>query len=657
MTQDITSLVKDALRVYPQVWNNPLVDMTHWEEDRLNFGKGIRFSVQGLYADMLVIQARDRMTLPLKQPHREPGPPMYSHIIYATPLPPADAVLAIWLKRWDRYVSGPGSGTYPFLTWSEYRTLWKYINDIATWEGDESYWEGVAQAQPATNQQDVYKLALVWNTSEYLFSSYCTILHRFGYSQFTRLSNDEWTLQAYLREVKNKEDYVHVLRELCGSLQKPPHIPIPNQSYFNLCVDTLQKLMQGERVTPLVGSYPVQAFPRHWTILRLYQKVYPTLDKEISTTNEALPILFLQTMMGQWAELIGNDALFRKDYTLLQEKWGVVIPIPGITELDIVLQKQLEIPQVLFQPCPSEAQFNQMKEFVALFANGDHTVLPLATWFGRIDFFFKHIKVNPLPNAYESKTFYEQLVNPGLSNLMKPTFEALCSVYFQYCKLVEKQTNGFTNEDYKWGKDRLTDKQRTRRAAKASPLADDYERHTWPEPWNLSKEDLDDYIDYVTGVEKGGCPALMARPPLMDENEYQAACRESRTGYVAWRKKMHTYQKTLEKFPLRSDTTAEYDGKPIPNWYGDYGVWDDGLRGWDLALKTFWSPVKALTGHSYWDLLLERCRQVFNLLLECLNKALNTLPWTEIALLLGAAGVALIGGVVLLDRVDNKAKR
>ncbi len=658
-----------ASAAVPWWYDSPVWEERTWATDYIRKESGIRLRVDKVRS----------LQVPGKIPvvtNHHPTQLQYDFSVITTPQPPPANVVEVWQRITTHFATPDASlpkgkdgsvqavQTNAWLSWNDYRILYRYLNSVMTIDGDEARWVHIAQGEMPVkgDYEHLVMLGQLFGTSFTLAQLYGSICFRFGHREgaLVPLGNNEWSHQKYIRRIVSMEDLAHELAELSAHLAPAPHYPLPSPGVFSRGVTAVLASQYPSFSTAELGA--MQGYMAG--IMYMYQTAYPTFTSQLLVPpNKYLSLAIVRN----WATFMGAEAFQKKDYATLQRQWGP----PKNDTIDKVTVK-LEQRNVLgwwFKPYPTPEQVEDMKAFDHLFSSGDQAVVDIG-WVDKIDSFFKRLEQHPIPTAYNVTLVKSQLSHSSTNASAMIWFTNLCSTYYPYVKYVKDKTAGWTEEGA-WNDAGLTKKEQDRVNKGQSPFTSTDIAAKWPNPEKLTEDEFCDYLAahvntkkiYKEGKPFVETPAIMPHDKVgifADNVEYNKAVKESDTNFLLWCQTMYSHRAILNKHPIGTSKVVVVemdDGKKesteLYNWYPDFGVWDDHASPTQQYIQAFWSPFKALTGKTLfgwyidtWKKLFTLALKLFGVLVERLGQLLRDFAsnvWPLVAMVVAVGGVAVLG--------------
>lgn len=539
--------------------------------------------------------------------------------------------------------------TFPFFTWQQYQTIWKWMSSIMSMDGDETYWYWIASANPKMMElEQMPKLAKMMNTFWYLGLVYIELVRRYGKSGIAELTEEEWKIQEYMKEITSVEGFRERIYEVCSTMSPPPHYVMPNHQYWEMVIGTWLNHQKNTKqpLKPNIIPYLLRTHPIIGTIVLVNTKVYSAFYNKLGQTNNTVEMMICDRYIQQWIHLLGEDAVKRYDHVALTKAWGNEIPKPKVGQIRVPKPKytKKEIP-ARFYPGPNENQAKLLQSIEQAF--GERTLevnFKPELIMDAMDIYNTTGFPYPLHEKYNWTDIITRLKDPGQSDVVQFIFVGLVQNLYLISLLCKE-----TSENWKlpyqkwiWNKDGMTVREVELLQAKQSPFSSEFVLKHWPSPWNLNDKEMNEYLDYLVPL-----PKFREKAILEDESEYNDACKASVSNYQTWRNKIFQTRKALETHPIGSAIEVNIDGKKetILNYYPDLGVWDypETSSPWKRIAAGFLNPWKALTGHGLLDDLLGRVKKIFNALWPLLDRAVNTLTDQFNKIVIGVVAIGVVG--------------
>ena len=638
------------------IWNSisksPLIDRTFPNDD---YDKGLRLSKDVIMNTFVPLEGT-----PVKSATRDVqlgGPRPY--LTVNTPNPPPIEIIQFF-QTIELVQQNEKGNHFPFFTWQNYATIWKYLNDIMDLKQDETYWHWIKTGNEKMAEH-LEPLAQMMCTFMRLFGGYVNVMNNFGMKTGIGIIPQHWwDLQANIVVLQNPESFEDMIRSLFNTCSPAPHYPLPSKQTFDQVTGVLDELLaralqgkSGVFYTP-INAFVLQAQPKPYALMMIYSQIYKDYYAAYEKKNNSILTGFAVWFWNDWKRLIGEQALNQKNYDVLRAAWGEPITKKKMEVLPVkrvLLQGKSELPALRYPP-PKPAQARFLQQLDETFGTKPDMTIPIAWLIEAVEVFNASGFPFPLSDRFDTKFVMERLEDPDQWRACQFIFEQMIQGAYKVALLCHDLSDGWKKpyDAWVWNQYGLSKQQQEDVDHQTAPHDEAWAQQRWPEPWRLNKEELSAYLDYQSGVEHGHIPPFREIRPLEDEQLYNEAKIKSIGYYNEWRNRIMANPEALKKYPVKAPIMVKIDGKQeqIINFYPDFGIWEYKDKSpWKRALNDFLSPWKALTGRSLFDDLLQRVVKICNALWPILQGALNDLAndFNKVALAAIGVGVVAIFGL------------
>jgi len=645
-----------SINIPNYIWNliskSPIIDRTFPNDD---YTKGLRLSRDVIMNTLVPLEGT-----PVKNVARaDKVGGVFTFITVNTPTPPPIEIIQFF-QNIELVQRNEKGNHFPFFTWQNYATMWKYLNGIMDLKHDEIYWHWIKTGNEKM-AENLEALAQMMRTFMQIAIGYGNVINNFGMKTgYGTIPQEWWNLQADMRIIQNPESFEDMIKSLFSTCSPAPHYQVPTRDVFDKVVNILDEMLalavQGKStlINPPIGGYITQTQPKEYSLMTVYCQIYKEFYEAYKKKNNTILTGFAVWYWNDWKRLVGDQALQSKNYDVLRAAWGETIQKKKMEVLPVkrvILQSKSELPALRYPP-PKPPQAKFLQQLDEVFGTKPDMTIPIPWLLESLEVFNTSGFPFPLDNRFDPKFVMARLEDPDQWRACQFIFEQMIQGAYRVALLCRDLSDGWKKpyDAWVWNQQGLNKQQQDDIEHKTAPHDESWAQDRWPEPWKLSKEELSAYLDYQSGVEKGHFPPF--RPIRTAEKEalYNEAKNKSIGYYTEWRNRIMANPAALEKYPIKGPIMVKIDGKQeqIINFYPDFGIWEYKDKSpWQKAVNDFLSPWKALTGKELFDDLLDRVVKICNALWPILQGALNDLTndFNKIALPVIGMGLVAVWGL------------